>query len=1018
MPGRRQQTLRALRFRDLMPYRVLEVLLVSSPYDAFNLEQDGQLTEQVFLEYSVLSLPSAPRFTQAPSAAAALEMLEQRRFDLVVAMTGLRDVNAFGLEVKRRHPGRPVVVLALDRKELHDLRGGLDPGAIDGAFLWRGDPKILPALMMYVEDRQNIDADIAEGQVRVIVVVEDSPDDYSSFLGILYRELLHQSRSLHSEGGANEILRQMYMKSRPKILLATSFDEGLALLERYRRYLLALICDVDLPRGGSLDPTAASGLQLVGRARQLVPDLPILVQSAEVKHAHQVQNQRAQFFHKGSPSLLARLRGFLNETLGFGAFVFRNPEGQELDRAKDLRELKQKLATVPDESIRYHAEHDHFSIWLMARSEFDLAEEIRRHSIFLDPGGVDATRQYLLRSLREVHRENHRGVVSEFSRADFEAEAFARIGSGSLGGKARGVAFLNMRLANLGEAKLDGVDEVDVEGRVEPDGLPILLPKTVVIAVDGFDAFLDRNGLREFAYACTDDGELERRFLAGELPEPLVDDLGFLVRELDGPLAVRSSSLLEDSVHQPLAGVYSTFMLPNAAADDAIRTRELAAAVKLVYASTFFADAKAYLRSTGHRVEEEKMAVMIQPVVGRRHGRRFYPTFSGVAQSFNFYPLEPQRPKDGVVHLALGLGRQVVEGASALSFSPRHPEVVPQLSNPKSFLDQSQRCFYALDLDHCCGESYADLAAAVKRYELAAAEEDGTLGAVGSVYVVEERAVRDDLRHRGPRLVTFNNILKHRSIPLASTLDRLLDIGREGLGGPVEIELAVEMGDWGRPRNRHGERRGPRLYVLQMRPLAGTDALSRRAAVEIPAEGCLCRAGSSLGNGVDETILDLVFVRRDRWDPARHAVIAAEVGELNGALSEEERPYLLIGPGRWGSADEWLGIPVRWSQISGVRVIVEASPAGYDIEPSQGTHFFQNITSLGIGYLSLPAGAEEPGDQAESFLDWAWLESLPAHRETDHLRWVRLERPLTVMLDGRRGRAVVAKPGVLKAGAV
>ncbi len=996
----RHQTQRALRFRDLIPYRVAEVLLVSSPYDAFILEQDGGLTEQIFLQFTALSLTAPPRFTHVPTAEAALERLDRHRFDLVITMTGLLDagVNAFGRQVKARRPDLPVVLLALERKQLQDLKDDLDSEAIDGAFLWSGDANILLAILKYVEDRSNVDHDIEHGNVRVIIVIEDSPAYYSAFLAILYLELMKQAQALHAEG-VNNILRQLYMKSRPKILHATTFEQGQALFERYRANVMAIISDLAFPRESApkseIDPLA--GLDFARRARLAEPSLPVLLQSADRKYAEEVAEIGGIFVDKSSPNLLARIRAFLSDSLGFGDFIFRNGQGEEIDRARDLRELEAKIASVPVDSIYYHAARDHFSIWLQARSEFRLAEIVRPQKVS-DFTGVESARKYLTRALRELHDDELRRVVSDFSWRDFDRDPFSRLGKGSLGGKARGMAFMNTRLAELDDD--------------EPGSLPIEVPKTVVITTDYFDHFVDANQLRDFAYTSDDDQEIRGRFLAAKLSEPLISDLRFILEHLEGPLAVRSSSLLEDSMDQPLAGIYSTLMLANNAPDLEQRLEEAIAAVKLIYASTFLSNAKSFLKSTGNRIEEEKMAVILQKLVGRRHGRWFYPSASGVAQSYNFYPVAPQKAEDGLVHLALGLGRLVVDGGQALRVSPRHPEVMPQFYKTKILLDHSQRGFYALDLES--GGDAAALFDNVQYLGLDVAERDGTLQLAGSVYSVDDRRITDDLSLPGPRVVTFNNILKHRAIPLTEVILKLLEIGQEGFGCPVEIEFALDMGDWGQPVRRGRKRTPPTFFLLQIRPFGGRSGGLRSATrdpvrIRFRRQDCLCVSQRCLGNGVGEDLADIVYVRPEHWDAARNKTIAAEVGELNQVLSSKGRRYALIGPGRWGSADHWLGIPVQWSQISNARVIVEASPAGYAVEPSQGAHFFQNMTALEVGYFTLPPGVG--ADSEDEYFDWDWLDTQGAAHETEHLRHLRLETPLTVVLDGQRGHGVIAKPG-------
>lgn len=995
----RRQTRRALRFRDLMPYRVAEILLVSAPYDAFILQQDGRLTEQLFLEFSALSLAVSPRFTHAATGEAALELLAARRFDLVIAMTGLAevDVEAFGRRVKALYPGMPVVLLGLDRRQLHDLAGRLDREAVDGAFLWNGDTAVLLAIVKSVEDRKNVDPDIEQGGVRVILVVENSPADYSPFLSILYLELMQQAQALYTEG-VNEIMRQVYMNSRPKILHATTYEEAEALLERYRANLMALLSDVAFPHHGEMSDTA--GLDLVELCRRHDPTLPVLLQSADGDASRASADLGAVFIDKTSPGLKTGVREFLKDSLGFGDFVFRDPGGREIDRARDLRELEEKLATVPLESIYHHAARNHFSIWLQARSEFRLAEIIRPQKVS-DFTSVTAARNYLIEALRKTHKNNLRRVVSDFDRRGAGLDPFSRLGDGSLGGKARGLAFLYTRLAEFEPAA--------------PGGLTVALPKTVVVTTDYFEHFLKANHLRDFAYSCEDDDEIRTRFLAAELPDSLLADLEIVTRQLEGPLAVRSSSLLEDSIHLPLAGIYATLMLPNDTPDPKSRLAELARALKLVYASTFLTGARAYLRASGTKIDEEQMAVMIQRLVGRRHGRRYYPCFSGVAQSHNFYPISPQKAEDGIVHLALGLGRQVVDGGQALMFSPEHPRVLPQFTQSASPLDHLQRGFYALDMERQSRGDGRDLASDVRYFDLAAAEMDGTLALVGSVFSADDQRIRDDLSLPGPRIVTFNNILKHRALPLAAAIREWLRIGKEGLGCPVEIEFACDTGDCGQRQVHDQERDLPTFYPLQIRPFAARGRALDPVRLYFRRCDRLCSTTHSLGNGVETSICDLVYAGRGVWNGTRNKAIAGEIGELNRQLAAEQRPYLLIGHGRWGTADEWLGIPVKWSQISQVKALVEVAPEDYEVEVSQGAHFFHNLTSLRIGYLSLPAGADKSGREAANTIDWSWLDERPAHHTTEHLRWLRFEEPLTVALDGRCGHGVIAKPGATPA---
>lgn len=973
------------RFHDLMPHRVREVLLVSSRYEAFVLEQDGQLTERIFIEFSELNLSAAPRVTHAATAEDAFRMLAQRRFDLVIATRRLPDLDVFvfGRRVKEMRPGKPVVLLALDELDLRQLPARLDPGAVDKVFLWTGDAKILLAIVKFIEDRDNVEHDIRCADVRAIIVVEDSVRYYSSYLGMLYTELMAQSQSLIAEG-VNVLHKLMRMRARPKVLLASSYEEAKGLYERYRNNVLSIISDVRFSREGAPDPEA--GFRLLEHVRADNPTLPVLIQSADEENAERARAMGAHFCNKSSPALLMEIREFLQTYLGFGDFVFRMPDGREVGRARDLVELERHLHTAPDESIEYHALRNHFSIWLMARCEFRLARKLRPQKVS-DFHSIDALRAYLIEVLAEARRNAEAGVVADFSRRFDRTAGFVRLGSGSLGGKARGIAFVNSLLA--------------ARSARQRLPMPVRIPETLVLGTDAFDEFLERNALHEFAYTSEDNGEIAERFLAAEMPEKLREDLAYALERIRYPLAVRSSSLLEDSQFYPFAGVYATFMIPNNDPDPRVRLEVLCDAVKMVFASTFSRNAKAYIEATPHRIEEEKMAVIVQRLVGRRHENRFYPHFAGVAQSYNFYPVGHQKPEDGIALVALGLGRMVVEGGEALRFSPRHPGVLPQFATPQAVLRNAQRTFFALDLSRRRPDLRKGQDATLGRYDLADAERDGTLHAVGSVYEPTDNVIRDSLDVPGPRVVTFNNVLRWGTVPLAPTLDELLAIAREGMGCPVELEFAVDLGEGAGA----GAGEDAAIHFLQVRPLLSRAEQHLNAAASGAPGDLLCHSTHSMGFGRIANLHDLVYVRPDRFDRARTARIAVEVGTLNERLVAERRPFILVGPGRWGSAEHWLGIPVQWSQISGARVIVEAYDPGLNVEPSQGTHFFQNITSLRIGYITVVGGAD--GDR----LDWEWLAAQPAFGETEHLRHLRFPEPLLVHLDGQSGRGLIAKPG-------
>jgi len=987
------------KFHSLMPHRVREVLVVSSPYEAFTLEEDASLTEQIFTEYSELNLTSAPRVTHVTSGEEALQALQERRFDLVIPMIRLADMDVFALgrKIKELRPGRPVVMLALDDNELKRLPQRIDPLAIDKVFLWSGDAQILLAIIKFIEDKENADHDISKADVRVIIVVEDNIRYYSSYLGLLYSELMTQSQSLIAEG-LNDLHKLMRMRARPKILLASTYEEAVAYYDKYKNNVLALITDVRFPRQGKLDDQA--GFALLNKVRTDNPTMPILLQSAEEEVAERASEIGAIFCNKNSPSLLMEIHNFLKSYLGFGDFIFRLPDGKEVGRAKDLRELEQLLPALPLESLEYHALRNHISNWLMARCEFELAERLKPQKVS-DFKSLEELREYLIHVLEVVRKESQEGVITDFSKRQYDPTTnFIRLSTGSLGGKARGIAFINSILSSPA-------------AREKLKAMKVKIPQTFVLGTDVFDSFMEINQLRDFAYACNDDLEIANRFIKSQLPRKVVDNLRYILERIDYPLAVRSSSLLEDSHFQPFAGIYSTFMLPNNNPEFRVRLEDLCDAIKLVFASIFSKNAKSYIEATLHRIEEEKMGVVIQRLVGKYHNDRFYPHFAGVLQSYNFYPIGHQKPDDGIATIALGLGRIVMEGGQAMRFCPKYPEILPQFSSPQAVVKNSQKYFYALEMVKHDLNLIKGQEASLTKFNLEDAEQDGTLESIGSVYSAADNIIRDGLNEIGPRLVTFSNVLKWKSIPLTETLDNLLDITRFGMGCPVEIEFAVDLGNLGKPVLPDELREDPTLYFLQIRPLI-TRTLEEGVDVNIFAKDqMICYSKQSMGFGCIQNIFDLVYVKHDLFNPAHSRLIAQQVGQINEKLAAEKRPYILMGPGRWGSSDYWLGIPVQWSQISGAKLIVEASLEGFSVDPSQGTHFFQNITSLRIGYMTVQNSFNSLNNAEEmlDFVDWKWLDLQPALMETDHLRLIRVEQPFVIRLDGQSGNGAIAKPG-------
>jgi CheY-like chemotaxis protein len=965
-------------FHDLMRYRIMDILLVASPYDSFILEEAGQLAERVLGEFRNLDLHYGPGLTSVTSGADAGALLrEGRSFNLIISALRLPDMSGAQLARRLHEAGFdvPVVLLAFDNRELQDFVSGQDLADVDRAFLWQGDARVLLAIVKCVEDMKNVAHDTRAAGVQVIILIEDNVRYYSSFLPVIYTELLQHSQRLVSEAinVSDKILR---MRARPKILLCGSFEEAWEVFGAYQEDILGVVSDIEFPRGGAWSPEA--GLEFARRVKERWPDVPVLLQSSRPENEPLARAVGADFLLKGSPLLLGELRRFMLGNFGFGDFVFRLPEGAEVGRATDLLSLEKALATAPAKSIVYHAERNHFSKWLKARTEFALAHELRPRKV-TDFPAVEDLRQSLLDAIRRYRLDRRRRAVADFDRQRFDpGSELARIVGGSLGGKARGLAFLR-RL--LGEARLD---------RSFPD-VSVFVPPAVVLGTDVFDEFLDRNDLDDFAIRCSDDRELHRRFREASFPEEARLDLSTFLARADYPLAVRSSSLLEDSQYQPFTGVYETVMLPNNHPFDELRLQQLLNAVKRVYASTFSLRTKSHVRATPYRLEEEKMAVILQRIVGTAHAGRFYPGFAGIARSHNFYPIAPLTAGDGVAAVALGLGRTVADGGNCLRFCPRYPRHVVQFSSVGDILNNSQKGFWALDLERGSVEPDDDMETL---FELSVAEADGTLGPLASTYSPENDAVYEGVSRPGVRLVTFSSLLRHGTFPLAEILDKLLEMGAWGMGTAVEIEFAVNLG----PRG------GREFGALQLRPLALSHETEELELGDVEPGRLLCQSRNVLGNGRIANLRDVVVVDYHRFDRSRSGSAAQEVAEMNASLLAQGAAYLLVGVGRWGSSEPWLGIPVAWEQISGARVVVEAGFKDFRVTPSQGTHFFQNLTSFNVGYFTVNP------DVGDGFVDWDYLAALPALRETASVRHLRLDRPLLVMMNGRKSEGLILKP--------
>ncbi|GAB4247303.1 MAG: PEP/pyruvate-binding domain-containing protein [Thermoleophilia bacterium] len=973
------------RFQDfavLMSQRVENIILVSSLYDKFILQEDGQLSELILGEFLDLHLHHTTGLTHVSSGSEAIALAKRGpHYNLIITAVNVGDMNAVELARRVRREGLdiPVIVLAYDTGELADFVARHDLSPIDRVFLWQGNARILLAIAKYMEDRLNVEHDTKVAGVQVILLIEDSIRYYSSFLPMIFSEVIDHSQRVIPEGinVAHKLLR---MRARPKILLCTTFEEAWDYFTKYQEDILGVISDFEFPKDGKLDSEA--GVEFARKVHEAWPDVPIVLQSSRPENAELARSIGASFLLKNSPTLLHDLRRLMVDQFSFGDFVFRLPDGTEIDRARDLRSLIRKVRTIPVESLQYHAERNHFSRWLKARTEFALAHRLRPRQRNMFPSAEEMRRD-LIHTMEEYRREQRRTLIADFHRDTFDTtSSFSRIGGGSLGGKARALAFVRHLLNNF-------------EVNALFPGTVISVPPSVVIGTDVFDQFLDHNALRDFAIHSDDDTEIQRRFLEAALPAELERDLRSFLELIRYPLAVRSSSLLEDSQYQPLAGVYETFMLPNTHPQLGVRLQQLETAVKLVYASTFSQNAKNYLAATPYRLEEEKMAVIVQKVVGSTHGNRFYPDVSGVARSYNYYPAPPMAAEDGIATVALGLGKTVVGGERAQSFCPKYPRHMMH-SAVRDILQNSQRHFWTLvldgDIDGLVPEAWE------QRLGLEVAESDGTLAPVASTYDPENDAVYDGVARKGVRLVTFAPLLKFNLFPLPEIIQMLLELGSRGMAMPVEIEFAVKLSNVPGVPNEFG--------FLQLRPMGLSRELEELDIGEVEREALVCRSAGILGHGVLDTIRDVVVIDVDRFDRTQTLAVAHEVAQQNGELVREGRPYVLIGVGRWGSADPWLGIPVSWDQISGAKVIVESELKDIAVAPSQGSHFFQNLTSFGVGYFSVNSEDEA------SFVDWGWLAAQPALHEGRFVRHLRFERPLVVRMNGKKREGVVFKPGL------
>jgi hypothetical protein len=968
-------------FHDLMRYRVREVLLVASLYDAFVVEADGVITEQIYGEYFRLHLNTVPRITCAYSSESALEMFREGRFDLVVLIAGLdfEQPLALARSMKELLPGLPILLMATDNASLASLgpeRPRLE--AIDRIFVWNGYSKLFVGMLKLIEDLRNVDADTRTGLVRVVLLIEDSVRYYSRYLPLLFQVVQRQAQALIEAEKGVETQKLLRARSRPKVLLASNYEEAVSLFERYEPYIITVIADARFPRGGKLDPEA--GFDFVRLAKSRIPSLPVMIQSSEDGLRERATALGAVFANKVSESIERELGSFLYESLGFGPFLFRLPEGTPVAEARDLGEFMDLLAEVPEECLVYHASHDHFSTWLAARGELRFAARLKPYKTadFVTPG---AMRDFIIKVLREARREQSRGIIPDFDEIAWRDEdCMSRLGSGSVGGKGRGLVFIKGLVENANFPRY-------------LQGLDVKVPRTAFVGIDEFELFLESNDLWSYAFydAERSDAKLRERFLSTGLSASLEERLRRFARAVDRPLAVRSSGLFEDMLQMPFSGIYDTYIIPNSHPDLAVRARQLAQTVLLIYASLFTRRTRDYFEVAGYALEEERMGVVIQELVGTRRGRWYYPHVAGTAQSHNYYPVGDLKPEDGLCVSALGLGSYVVGGAPAHRFCPKYPklDVVP----PERLLGCSQRLFRALDMENPEPDILSGEEAALRDVDIAEAESDPGFRLLASTWDKGNDRLVPGLDARGPRIVDLANILKHEALPFAEAIDMVLDMGSRSMGTPVEIEYAMNL----------DEASGtPALYLLQLKPLIRSEG---KAPVDVEGIGrgeCFIYSDRSMGNGRDASVEDVVWVDPRSFDRSRTVEIAAEIEELDREMRALGRRYVLVGPGRWGTRDRWLGVPVVFTQISMARAIVEADLPELKVESSLGSHFFHNVTSMNIGYFTVPW-------QGEGVIDWDWLYSFAPERLTPHCARTRLPEKLEILMDGRKGVAAIRK---------
>ena len=968
-------------FANLMNKRIYNVLLIATKYDAFMLEDDGRVDEQIFNEYTSLSLRYPPRFTQVTTEEEALAELKDRNFELIICMPNMdnRDIFAAATEIKIHYPNIPIVVLTPFSKEVSKRIANEDLSAIDYVFSWLGNAELLLAIIKLIEDKMNAPDDTASVGVQIILLVEDSVRFYSSALPHLYKFVLEQSQMFAKEA-LNDHQRTLRMRGRPKIKLARTYEEAVRIFNQYRDNMLGIISDMSFMHDGVKDPYAGYKFGQYVRKTGLI--IPFVLESSEASNKVYAKELGASFIDKNSKSYPQDLRKKIMQRFGFGDFVILNPQTkEEIMRIKDLKDLQKKVFQIPDDSLVYHLSRNHFSRFFYSRAMFPPAE-VLKHVDVSDYKDMDEARKLIFDLIVQYRRMKNTGVVAVYQKDRFdEYSNFARIGDGSLGGKGRGLAFIGAMVKRY--------------PKLESDNFAVNIPKTVVICTDIFDEFMETNELYPVVLSEVDDETILKYFLRASLPARLIEDLMAFFDVVKSPIAVRSSSLLEDSHYQPFAGIYSTYMVPKIEEKyDMLRT--VSDAIKAVYASVFYKDSKAYMTATSNLIDQEKMAIVLQEVVGSRYNDHFYPTISGVARSLNFYPIGNEKAEDGIANIALGLGKYIVDGGQTLRFSPRHPHNILQMSTMDFALRETQTRFYALDLKNLADQFSVDDSFNLLRLNLKDADADGSLKFIVSTYDPYDQVIRDGYYPGGRKILSFVNVLQHEVFPLADTLDQILHVGEDEMGRPIEIEFAVNID----PQNPGFAT----FYLLQVRPIVDNKEVMEEDLTLVEQEDTILTSTSVLGHGIVTDVQDIIYVKTGAFCSSNNQSIAYDIEKMNRQFTGEEKNYVLVGPGRWGSSDSWLGIPVKWPHISNARVIVECGLENYRVDPSQGTHFFQNLTSFGVGYFTINPF------KGDGWFDEEYLNSLPAVEETEYLRHVHFDKPIVIKMDGKKSLGVVLKP--------